>query len=35
MADRMAHQIEKLKHCEMGIVAFDDEFRKTHRKAMA
>lgn len=34
MADRMAHQIEKLKHCEMGIVAFDDEFRKTHRKAV-
>ena len=34
MADRMAHQIEKLKHCEMGIVAFDDEFRKTHREAI-
>ena len=33
MADRMSHQIEKLKHCEMGIVAFDDEFRKTHREA--
>ena len=32
MADRMSHQIEKLKHCEMGIVAFDDEFRKTHRE---
>jgi len=34
MADRMSHQIEKLKHCEMGIVAFDDEFRKTHREAV-
>lgn len=34
MADRMAHQIEKLKHCEMGIVAFDDEFKQNHREAV-
>ena len=35
MADRMSHQIEKLKHCEMGIVAFDDDFKQSHREAGA
>ncbi|CAJ1356728.1 unnamed protein product [Effrenium voratum] len=34
MADRMSHQIEKLKHCEMGIVAFDDDFKQSHREAV-
>ena len=23
----------RLKHCEMGIVAFDDEFKQNHREA--
>lgn len=34
MADRMAHQIETLKHAEIGIVAFDTDFRKSHREAV-
>lgn len=34
MVDRMAAQIENLKHCELGIVSFDDAFKRKHREAV-
>ncbi|CAE8699744.1 unnamed protein product, partial [Polarella glacialis] len=34
MVDRMSAQMEQLKHCELGIVAFDAAFKRRHREAV-
>jgi len=34
MVDRMNAQMEQLKHCELGISSFDDNFKRKHREAV-
>eukprot|EP00441_Pelagodinium_beii_P017377 CAMPEP_0197665120 /NCGR_PEP_ID=MMETSP1338-20131121/59041_1 /TAXON_ID=43686 ORGANISM="Pelagodinium beii, Strain RCC1491" /NCGR_SAMPLE_ID=MMETSP1338 /ASSEMBLY_ACC=CAM_ASM_000754 /LENGTH=972 /DNA_ID=CAMNT_0043243877 /DNA_START=73 /DNA_END=2988 /DNA_ORIENTATION=+ len=34
MVDRMNAQLEQLKHCELGILSFDDNFKRKHREAV-
>lgn len=34
MVDRMQTQTEQLKHCELGILSFDEPFKRRHREAV-